>query len=566
MTTAAPRKPASPQPPTGDHAVTAYARAVVAGEIVAGKLVKLACVRHLRDLETGSERGLFFDTAAADLAVKFFALLRLVDGANAGQSFNLEPWQVFNVGSIFGWKRADGLRRFRYGLIEVARSNGKTPMFAGIGLYGLVMDGQQGAQIYSAATTREQAKIMWGDGAKMAMASPSIAKRLTRTVNNLAYVAQGSYFRPLAAEANTMDGLRVHMGLVDELHEHPNGEVMAKLRTGMKTAQPLLLAITTAGYDRHSVCWEEHEYAIKVLEGVLDNDAYYGFIASLDEGDDWMDEAVWPKANPNLGVSVQLDLLREECAMARETPGKQNSFKRLRLNLWTEQASRWIDMDRYDENDVHPIDLEELRGRSSIPGLDLATTTDICALVHLIPCPHQAGAFDVVPRFWVPEEAIERRSKRDRVPYDVWADAGLLLTTPGNVVDYEYIRTQIGQDAALFAIKELGYDPWNAQALATGLMQDGLTVVPIRQGFASLSAPTKELEKLILGKKFHHGGHKVLRWMFSNVAVTQDSAGNLKPAKDKSTERIDGVAATVTGLARVIVAPGEEEAWAFGAM
>ena len=555
--------PVRRRPPTATDPATAYARAVLAGKIVAGQLVRLACERHLRDLEHGAERGLVWRPDKAKKAIDFFGILKLPDGPGAGEPFVLLPWQQFVVGSLFGWYGGDGRRRFHYALVEVARANGKSPLAAGIGLYMLAMDGETGAQVYSAATTRDQAKIVFNDAVAMAEKSPSFWPLLTKTVNNLAFLQLRSYLRPLAAEASTMDGLRVHGAMVDELHEHPNGEVLAKLRTGMKSSQPLLFMITTAGYDRHSVCYDEHEQALKVLEGVIENDTYFAFIATLDidAGDDWTDESCWPKSNPSLGTTVRIETLRDECELAKQIPGQQNSFKRLRLNVWTESSTRWLDLATWDRN-AGEVDAEELKPRPCFAGADLSSTTDLTALELYFP--DDDGGGDWLHFYFVPEENLHRRAERDRVPYDVWAEQGLLTATPGNVVDYDYIREKLNElvDEG-YTIQEIAYDPWNATQLVTDLTGDSFTCVPMRQGFASLTSPTKEFEKLLLAGKFRGLGHPVARWAASNVTVEQDAAGNLKPSKAKSTERIDPIVAMIMALDRAIrqPEPQESEVW-----
>lgn len=530
-------------------AVTEYAEAVVRGEYVVGRLVRLACERHLRDLETGSLRGLKFDEDEAQYAIDYFPILKLPDGAGAGGGFELLPWQKFVVGSLFGWKGPDGRRRFHYALVEVARANGKSPLAGGIGMFMLTADGEQGAQVYSAATTRDQAKIVFNDGVHMAEKS-ALWPRLTKTVNNLAYMANNSFFRPLAADSSKMDGLRVHGALVDELHEHPNGEVLAKLRTGMKSTQPLLFMITTAGYDRHSVCYEEHEHATKVLEGLIENDAYFAYVACPDPDDEWTDESCWPKANPSLGRTVRLDTLREECELAKQIPGQQNAFKRLRLNIWTEQDVRWLDMALWDQNCEEPV-IE--KAKPCFVGLDLSTTTDLSALE--IYWPHN-GSWE--HHYFVPQDNILKRAERDRVPYPLWVEQGYLHATEGNVVDYGHIREVLNtlvDDG--YNIQEIAFDPWNATSLVTDLVSDGFTCVPVRQGFASLSAPTKEFEKQLLAKGYKIGRNPVTRWAASNVTVEQDPSGNIKPSKAKSTERIDPIVAMVIAVDRATRFEGE---------
>ena len=522
--------------------VTAYAEAVLSGEVLTGKMVRQACERHIRDLTTGAERGLYFDEGKANRAIRFFANLRLPDGNNAGKPFVLEPWQCFIVGSLFGWLRRDGKRRFQYAYVEVARANGKTPTGAGVLLYGLTADGENGAQCYSAATTRDQAKIAFRDATTMADGTPAIKSQVESLVNNLTYSPLSSFLRPLSADASKMDGLRVHVALADEVHEHPNGDVLAKLRTGMKSSQPLLLMITTAGYDRNSVCWEEHDYTVKVVEGIIEDDSRFGYIATLDEGDSWTDEKVWLKANPNLGVTVKLETLRQECASAKEIPGQQNQFRRLRLNQWTEQSTRWLDMETWDKGKA-PIDIEALAGRICYGGLDLSSTTDLSAFDLLFPPIDDDPNWYVLSWFWLPEENIQKRVTRDRVPYAVWARQDFMELTDGNVIDYAWIRAKVNELSVTYRISEIGYDPWNATQLTTWLMEDGAEMVPVRQGFASLTAPTKEIEKLVAAGKLRHGGHPVLRWNASNVSVKEDPSGNIRIAKDVSTERIDGIAA-----------------------
>ena len=333
--------------------VEAYAREVVEGRIVAGQLVRLACQRHLDDLATGAARGLLWDGAAARHALDFFGHLRHSTGEWAHQPFNLQPWQAFVVGSLFGWKRTDGLRRFRTAYVEVARKNGKSVLLAGTALYALVADDEPGAHVYAAATTRDQARIVFGEAERMVDASPALRARVTRTVNNLAVLPTSSWFRPLSADASKMDGLNVHFAAVDEVHEHPNPEIIQKLNTATGARrQPLMFEITTAGHDRHSVCRQHHEFSVKALEGTIPteaSDSWFAYIATIDAGDDWTDPAVWIKANPSLGVTVKIEDLKRQVDEAREMPAQQNAIRRLRLNEWTEQVTRWLDMAVWEE-------------------------------------------------------------------------------------------------------------------------------------------------------------------------------------------------------------------------
>ena len=538
--------------------VTDYAEAVLRGEYVIGKLQRLACERHLRDLEMGSGRGLRFDEEVAEAAIDFFPILRLPDGNGAGERFNLLPWQSFVVGSIFGWLAADGRRRFHYSYVECARANGKSPLAAGIGLKGLLADGEQGAQVYAAATTRDQAKVVFNDAVRMAEKSPSVWPKLTKTVNNLAYMQMGGFFRPLAAEASKMDGLRVHMALVDEVHEHPNGEVLAKLRTGMKSSQPLLFMITTAGYDRHSVCYDEHEYACKVLEGSIEDDSHFAFIAALDEGDDWIDEDCWPKANPSLGTTVRIETLREECEKAKQIPSQQNAFMRLRLNIWTEQRSRWLSTEIWDEGNDGPE--ADLSGRECFAGI-VAAEDSLTAVALWFP--DGAGGGDAVMRFFLPEDNIAELVRETNVPLDRWAEEGWLEATEGNVTDYDLVRKRLNGLQEEFDIREAAIRQHNTTQLQTQLMGDGFTVVPINRGFPGMSAATKEVERLLLARKLRHGGQPVLRWMASNIAVRSDADGEKRPDRGASGGSIVGMEALIIAVARAMVQPEEHEASVF---
>jgi phage terminase large subunit-like protein len=559
-----------------EHWVTQYARAVVDGRIPAGRLVRLAGERHLRDVEKGAERGLHFDQRAATRAIEFFGFLFLAEGEHAGKPFKLEPFEQFIVGSLFGWKGSDGYRRFRTAYVEIGKGNGKSPLAAGIGLYGLNVDGERGAEIYSSAVTQNQAKIVFADAEKMVSASPALSRRITKTVNNLAVVQTNSFFRPVSSEARGLDGKRVHIALIDEIHEHPNSLVVDKMRAGTKgRRQALIVEITNSGYDRNSVCWQHHDYSAKVLEGIIEDDSWFAYVCQLDpceecrqqgktqpvDGctncDQWTDENVWLKANPCLDVSVTRKYLREQVREAVGMPAKQNIVKRLNFCMWTEQAERWIDMAIWDEG-AHVVDAAQLKGRKCFGGLDLSSTTDVTAFVVVFPPEEEKEQWKVLCRFWIPKDNIQKRVHRDRVPYDQWIREGLLEATEGNVVDYAVLHKRIGKDGERFAVREIAFDRWNATQLSTQLAEEGFEMVPFGQGFGSMAGPTKEVEKLIIGRQIAHGGNPVLRWMMSNVSVKQDPAGNLKPDKSKSSERIDGVVSLVMAVGRAVVHQGTD--------
>ena len=514
------------------------------------RLVHLARGRELSDRDTADERGLWFDDEAADRVVEFFTMLRHHKGEWGGRPFELADWQRDDIlRPLFGWKRTDGTRRFRYAYIEVPRKNGKSTLAAGLGLYLTVADGEHGAEVYSAATKKDQARIVWGDAVEMVKGSPELNQFCVTFRNNINVVRTASRFEPLSADYNTLDGLNPHGVIMDELHAHRDRKVWDVMTTAMGARrQPLTVSITTAGvYRPESIGWEQHQHAVQVLEGTIEDDGFFAYIAAAEPDDDWTDPRTWVKANPNLGVSLKMDYMAEQCERATRTPSFVNTFLRLHLNIWTSQVTRWLDMDDWNAcgSESEPADL---MGLACFGGLDLASTVDIAAFGLVFP--DVDGWYDVLMRFWVPEERIVERSNRDRVPYDAWARDGWITPTEGNVIDYDVIRRDINDLAREYKIVEIAFDRWGAAQITTQLDGDGLTVVPMGQGFASMSAPSKELETLVMGHKLAHGGNPVLRWMASNVATEQDAAGNIKPSKSKSTERIDGLVGLVMALDR----------------
>ena len=538
--------------------VTDYAERVIAGEIVTGKLVRQACERHMRDLD--NDRGLWFDENAADEGIVFVESCPHSKGEWAGKEVKLQPWEKFIIGSVFGWMRADGTRRFRKAYNELARKNGKSFLASSVGLKLAFFDNEPGAEVYAAATKRDQAKIVWGEARRMVKASPGLRSRIQTFVANLHREDTNSKFEPLGADEDSMDGLNVHGVIIDELHAHKNRRTYDVLNTAMGARrQPLMFIITTAGFDRESICWQEHDYGVKILEGTIEDDAYFVYIATIDAEDDWADESVWAKANPNLDVSVKRDNIAAAVAKAKQVPGEQNALLRLHMDVWTEQAERWIDMATYAACD-QPFAAGDLRGRPCYAGLDLSTTTDISALELWFPPEDEGEPVQVLSFFWVPEQNIAKRARADRVPYDLWAREGYIKPTAGNVVDYDVIRTDINDYATIYEIKEIAIDRWNSTQLQTQLMGDGFEVVQYGQGFASMTAPTKEIERLILERGIGFGGNPVLRWMFSNVAVEQDAAGNLKMSKKVSSERIDGPVALAMACGRAVVAVDDQVA------
>ena len=556
-----PRKRGSPRPDQ-------YAQDVLSGAVAAGKLVRLACDRQARDLgrQNANDFPYYFDAEAAALAVEFVeAFCRHSKGEWAGTQVALEPWQKFVLAVIFGWKRAkDGLRRYKTAYLEVARKNGKSTLLAAIGLYLLVADNEPGAEVYSAATKKDQARIIFDEAVRMVGASPELKTLVRSFRNNMHVLETHSKFEPLSADEHSLDGLNIHGGLIDELHAHKTRAVYDVLETATGSRrQPLIFNITTAGVAfPNSICLELRNYGEKVLAGILDDESFFAAVFTIDEGDDWTDPAVWVKANPNIGVSVKEDDLVSKCRKAKETPSAQNNFKTKHLNVWVNSRSKWVPVERWDAC-REDFDLQELQGRECYAGLDLSTTTDISALVLVFPWGE--GVYRVLPFFWVPKENADLRARRDRVPYPQWIKDGHIDATEGNVIDYDGVRLTIRELAKVYKIKELAADPWNATQILQQLQeQDGFQVYEMRQGFVSMSAPMKQLEVLVTSGRLRHDGNPVLRWMFDNVSVKTDPAGNIKPDKDKSAERIDGVVGLIMGIDRAVLRKTEVNPYADG--
>ncbi|MDY7038185.1 MAG: terminase TerL endonuclease subunit, partial [Thermodesulfobacteriota bacterium] len=471
-----------------------------------------------------------------------------------------------------------------------------SPIAGGVGLYCLAFDDEPGAEVYAAAVTKEQANILFRDARLYAEASETLKEMLIIDKYNIAYPAENSFFRALSSEHRGLDGKRPHIALIDEIHEHPNDMVVRKMSAGMKgRRQGLQFEITNAGYDRHSICYQHHEYTEKILEGTLQDDAWFGLMTGLDvckkceadgktvpqdgcpDCDDWRDESCWEKANPNLpylGTPFK-DYLKRQVEEAKAMPAQENIVKRLNFCIWSESITRWISTDRWNAcgTQVDPI---ELKGRTCYGGLDLSTNTDLTAWVLVFLPEEPGGKYEVLCRFFLPEDNMRERVLKDKVPYDVWVRQGHITTTPGDLIDYAFILDQIEQDMSDYRIAELAFDRWGSQKVTTDLQDLGFelegnekTLIQFGQGFGSMSAPTKELEKMVIGEEIAHGGNPVLSWMISNVAIKEDPAGNQKPDKGKSTERIDGAVALIMAMGRamlkggVVVIPEEYHALAF---
>jgi phage terminase large subunit-like protein len=498
------------------------------------------------------EEGCWYSKELADHAVAFFNnFLSHSKGEWAGKSFELLDWQEWDVvRPLFGWVRKDGTRRFRRAYIEVPKKNGKSTLSSGIALYLLHADGEHGAEVYSAAADRDQAAIVFNEAANMVKASAALKESLviTDSKKTITDPDTASVYKALSADAPTKEGLNIHGLIFDELHAQPNRVLWDTLKYGgAARRQPLFVSITTAGSDRNGICYEQHKYTKRVLEGGVRDTQFFGIIFAAEEGDDWEDPATWRKANPSFGITIKEDQFKADFLEAKETVGSQNSFRRYRLNQWVQQEVRWLDMAQW-RLCVKPVP-ELKRQDLFFGGLDMASTQDITAFVQLF----YDKDFYIRPHFFIPEDQLRRRVEKDRVPYDVWQRQGFLTVTRGNMVDEDHVVETILKLCALNKCREIAYDRWNASHVVTRLQDEGLTMVPVGQGFASMSYPSKELEKKVIGASINHAGNPVLEWMAGNTATETDAAENIKPSKKMSRERIDGMVATIMAFNRYLV-------------
>ena len=496
-----------------------------------------------------------YDEAKADRAVRFIQNLCHTKGRWAGKPFILLPWQEQIVRDIFGIVRADGKRQFLTAYVEIPKKQGKSELAAAVALYLLYADGEASAEVYGAACDRSQASIVFDVARQMVEMSPALRKRskIMTAGKRIVNYRNAGFYQVLSAETGTKHGLNVSGLVFDEIHAQPNRKLYDVLTKGSGDAreQPLFFIITTAGTDRNSICYELHSKAMDIKAGKKNDPTFYPVVYGLSEDEDWNDEANWYKANPSLGHTIGIDRVREAYKDALDNPAEENVFKQLRLNIWTNSAVAWIPDHIYSRGNEE-IDIDQLIGRECYAGLDLSSTSDITALVLVFPPRHEHEKYIVLPFFWLPEETLELRCRRDHVLYDVWKRQGYIMTTPGNVVDYGFLEAFIEELEKKYHILEIAYDRWNATATVQHLMDEGFVMVPFGQGFKDMSPPSKELYKLLMEGSIIHGGNPVLRWMAGNVVMRQYPAGNIKPDKEKSTEKIDGIVALIMGLDRCI--------------
>jgi phage terminase large subunit-like protein len=596
----------TPQKPTSDAGgdpVTQYARDVSNGEIVAGPDVRAACRRHLHDLKHGKARGLKWDIEAAMRVINFYPdVLRLNGGEFEGVPFGLLPWEGFVVGSLFGWKRADGSRRFREAYIESAKGSGKSPLAAGVGLYMLVSDNEERAEVYAAATKKEQAQILFRDAVAMVDLSPALTARITKSGRaertfNLAYIAKASFFRTIASDSTGQSGPRPHCALIDEIHEHKDRTVIDMMQAGKKgRRQPLIFMITNSGFDRTSLCYEKHEYGQKIAAQQLDDDAFFSFICSLDEGDDpFEDEACWVKANPSLGQTIQRSYLEEQVRQARGMPSLESTVRRLNFCQWVDAADPWISTDLWTCCEVGAPTLvqqmapqtegaglwakvvtqalserdaliERMTGREVLCGLDLSGTRDLTALAAA--CVQEDGSVDALVDFWTPDETIEERARRDHVPYPVWVKAGFMHASKGRAVNYGDVVTRLAELDAVLTITGIAFDPYRIKYFEQDLDDAALSLklVPHGQGFhraaeSGLWMPRsiELMEQLVFDRKLRVAWNPCLRWNVSSAVTETDPKNNRIFNKRKATGRIDGLVALTMAVALALAGATERQ-------
>lgn len=477
----------------------------------------------------------------ADFAVMFIEQLTHTKGTWAGKPFELIDWQERIIRDLFGVLKPNGYRQFNTAYIEIPKKMGKSELAAAVALLLCCGDGEERAEVYGCAADRQQATIVFDVAADMVRMCPALNRRvkILTSQKRIIYEPTNSFYQVLSAEAYSKHGFNIHGVVFDELHTQPNRKLFDVMTKGSGDArmQPLYFLITTAGNDTNTICYEVHQKAQDILDGRKVDPTFYPVIYGAEPDEDWTDPEVWKKANPSLGITVGIDKVEAACESAKQNPGEENSFRQLRLNQWVKQAVRWMPMDKWDAC-AFPVNEDDLEGRVCYGGLDLSSTTDITSFVLVFPPRDEDDKYVILPYFWVPEDTLELRVRRDHVPYDSWEKEGMLQTTEGNVIHYGYIEKFIERLGERFNIREIAFDRWGAVQMVQNLENMGFTVVPFGQGFKDMSPPTKELMKLTLEQKLAHGGHPVLRWNMDNIFIRTDPAGNIKADKEKSTEKI----------------------------
>ena len=515
-----------------------YIDDVLKGRVLVCEHVKNAVNRYVSDRNSGWG----FSENYAQHAIDFIEQLEHTTGDYAGKPFALEGWQAFIVWNLFGFLNSDGSRRFTRSYIEVPRKNGKSTFSSAVMLYGLIADDESAAQVYSAATKLDQAMMVFSESVRVCQNLPWLSEALTvnNSVNNRRILYGQSVYKPLEWNPGKQDGLNAHFACIDEYHAHPNDELYNVLRNSMGARrQPMLFTITTAGFNRESPCYKHRNYCTSVLNGNIKDDALFSVIYTLDEGDDWADPTNWQKANPNWGISVYPRQLQQALTEAKEFVHKEVEFKTKLLNVWTDTAMTWIN----DSVWMDCAENENLDGAMCYGGLDLASTGDFCAFSLYFPQRSSIRTW-----YWLPMDSAYKRKDAAGASIRQWASDGYIELTEGNVTDYAFIKAKICELSTIYDIKDIAFDRFNASQLVIELQNEGLQMYPFGQGFVSMSAPTKELERLTKDSRLKHDGNPVTRWMMGNVLLQTDPAGNIKINKAKSGDKVDGPVSIVMAL------------------
>lgn len=532
-----------------------YATRVLDGSQLACKWVRLACDRQRNDLEKWKDEGPFvWDREAACRVCRFIELLTHTKGELAGQRINLEPWQVFILTTAFGWRRrSDGGRRFRRVYIEVSRGNGKSCLSSGVALYCLVADNEPGAEVYSFATTRDQAKIVFGGAKRMAEMNLPLRKRFGLEVLANALYVPGTWstFQAKSAEGSTLDGLNTHLAVVDELHAHKTRAVYDVVETSLgKRRSSLLWCITTAGFDTSGICYEVRTMSTRVLERQAIDETQFAVIYTADEDDDWTSPEALEKANPNWGVSVRPEMILSLLAKAKALPSAINNFKTKHLDIWCSASNAWMDMGAWGQCEDNTLRLEDFEGERCIIGLDLGSKNDMTAKVRVFPLESDGPTrYAVFCDFYLPERAVENAVNAQ---YSGWAEEGLLHVTPGAMTDLNVVEEDLREDLSRFNVEAVIYDPWQATQMATTLSEDDAPMVECRMTVQNMSDPMKSVEALVLDRRLLHDGNPILTWMMGNVVAKLDAKDNIFPRKERYEQKIDGVIALIMAMGNAL--------------
>lgn len=496
-----------------------------------------------------------YDKARADRAVQFIESLTHTKGEWSNTPFWLLPWEEKIVRDVFGTVREDGTRQFRTAFVEICKKAGKSELAAAVALYLLYADNEPSAEVFSAAADRQQAGIVYEVGKKMVEQCPALMKRskIMTASKRIVNKANSGYYQVLSADVGGKHGYSISGLIFDEIHNQPNRELYDVLTKGSGDArrQSLFFIITTAGNNRESIAYELHTKAMDILNGRIKDPTFYPVVYSLGMDEDWTDEKNWYKVNPSLGYTVKIERMREAFQEALRNPAEENVFRWLRLNQWVGSTVAWIPDHVFMKGDI-PINMKSLEGRECYAGLDLSSSEDITALVLMFPPRSEDEKYIILPYFWVPEDTVPKKVRQTGVPYDQWIAKGYMNSTPGNIIDYQYILNFIEEISDRYHIMEIAYDRWGSNMVIERLTEMGLTVVPFGQGYSSMSSPTKMLYELLMKGGMVHGGNPVLRWMAGNVQVDTDPAGNIKVTKKKATGKVDGIVAAIMALDRCV--------------